>query len=170
MRPNRRITMNDLQIPNLPVIELGNLIKSYEKGEDGGGVVLWFHNGYGLSISWRYGTYGGLEGAVLHEDEEDLVYDTPITSDVVGWLDRDSLIELIKDVAALPIRKYTMATEAYKRYGKYGYNDEVDLELDKLCVTVPVSGFGKKAWIFSDNSSLVRDEDFVFENPRLAME
>ncbi len=57
--------MNELTSPNTPLTDadIADLIVSYEKGGDGGGVVLDFHNGYQLSVSWRPGTYGGLEGA-----------------------------------------------------------------------------------------------------------
>jgi hypothetical protein len=160
-----------LQISNLMTIDtLDDLIKSYEKGQDGGGVVLWFHNGYGLSVSWRLGTYGGLEGAVLHEEEGDLVYDTSVTCDVVGWLNRETLLDLIIDVAALPVRVHTEATRAYAKYGKYGYDEEADWELQTQCSTFVIgSPLGLKTWTFSDGSTLVLNEEMEFENPRLRM-
>ncbi len=159
-----------LQISNLMTIDpLDDLIKSYKKGQDGGGVVLWFHNGYGLSVSWRLGAYGGLEGAVVHEEERGLVYDTTVTGGVVGWLNRETLLDLIQDVAALPVRVHTEATRAYEKYGKYGYDEEADWELYRKCITVPVTDLGRKAWTFSDGSRLVLNEEMEFENPRLSM-
>lgn len=70
-------------------------------------VVIRFPNGYGASIietPWSY----GVELAVLtFEDgsnDYDLTYDTPITDDVMGWLDRDKLTDLLTQIKALPAR------------------------------------------------------------------
>lgn len=72
-----------------------------------------FRNGYGASVIKGTYTYGGPQGcwelAVLSWPEAtdsadgwELTYDTPITSDVVGWLSEDDVQELLHRVKALP--------------------------------------------------------------------
>jgi hypothetical protein len=69
-----------------------------------------FANGYGISAVRGIGTYGTDSGlwelAVLQfngpgwEDFE-LTYDTPITDDVIGWLDEAEVAAIAQRVAAL---------------------------------------------------------------------
>ncbi len=67
-----------------------------------------FDNGYGVSvIEDGYGYESGLlELAVLHQtptnDKSHLCYRTPITSDVIGWLDEDEVEAIIERIKALP--------------------------------------------------------------------
>ena len=63
-----------------------------------------YKNGYGVSVISSEFSYG-LELAVLRGDTKncEICYDTPITSDVCGHLDSETLAEIIKDVKALPI-------------------------------------------------------------------
>lgn len=65
-----------------------------------------FPNGWQANIirgPWSNGNEQGLfEAAVMHGDR--LVYDTPITDDVVGWLDVAGVLEFCQKVAALPPR------------------------------------------------------------------
>lgn len=74
-----------------------------------GGVQLKykFANGYGASVISGAYTYGGemglLELAVLGPDGR-LCYDTPITEDVIGYLDAEKAIEILKQIEALPRR------------------------------------------------------------------
>lgn len=67
-----------------------------------------FSNGYKVSVIKTKYSYGGFEGkyelAVLHPDVG-IVYDTPVTSDVEGWLSEDDVSRLMGEVAALPQRK-----------------------------------------------------------------
>ena len=62
-----------------------------------------YPNGYGVSIICHEFSYG-LELAVLKGTEEDaeICYDTPITSDVCGHLTLDQLNEIKEQVKALP--------------------------------------------------------------------
>lgn len=61
-----------------------------------------FTNGYGASvISDGYGGDRGLfELAVL--DRDGLCYNTPITSDVIGWQTAEQIAGLLRQIAALP--------------------------------------------------------------------
>lgn len=62
-----------------------------------------FTNGYGASVVRSSYSYGGSEGffelAVLRRGR--LCYDTPITSDVIGWLDAAAVVDLLDKIAAL---------------------------------------------------------------------
>tara|TARA_R110000868_G_C10689502_1_gene748177 strand:- start:90 stop:398 length:309 start_codon:yes stop_codon:yes gene_type:complete len=72
-----------------------------------------FDNNYGVSVIRGPYTYGGLKGlyelAVLYMDSElnesELVYDTPVTNDLVGHLTPDDVTRLMKQVSELPPRK-----------------------------------------------------------------
>ena len=63
-----------------------------------------YENGYGVSIISSEFSYG-LELAVLRGNKEnaEICYDTPITDDVCGHLNSETLAAIIKDVKALPI-------------------------------------------------------------------
>ena len=63
-----------------------------------------YENGYGVSIISSDFSYG-LELAILRGNGKnaEICYDTPITEDVCGHLNSDSLAAIIKDVKALPI-------------------------------------------------------------------
>ncbi len=65
-----------------------------------------FNNGYGVSIICNDFSYG-LELAVLkgNKEKHSLCYDTPITDDVIGHLDIESLNETINKVKKLPPTK-----------------------------------------------------------------
>ncbi len=62
-----------------------------------------FDNGYGASVVCNFGTYGAKDGlfevAVLKNGE--ICYDTPITSDVVGWLDFGGVADILNKIKAL---------------------------------------------------------------------
>ena len=68
---------------------------------------LFFENGYGVSIVRHSGSYGNRQGlfelAVLRgtAGDWDIAYDTPITGDVMGWLDPYDAANLALDVAQL---------------------------------------------------------------------
>ncbi len=76
-----------------------------------GGVAarLTFDNGYTASVVQGPGTYGGPEGlyelAVMHDGR--LVYDTPVTNDVAGYLTEGDVTEKLNEVACLPRRGTT---------------------------------------------------------------
>lgn len=66
--------------------------------------IFQFTNGYGASVIRSRQSYGGPEGfyelAVLKNGK--INYKTPITNDVVGWLDADEVEELLDKIKALP--------------------------------------------------------------------
>ncbi len=73
------------------------MLDSYHK-------IYRFDNGYGASVVSGPHTYGGNDGlfevAVLDSNGE-LCYDTPITEDVVGWLDFDGVADILNKIKSL---------------------------------------------------------------------
>ena len=71
---------------------------------DGVHAKLLFTNGYGVSIIKHEYSYGGPKGfyelAVINS-EGDVVYDTPITDDVIGWLTPKDITDLMIQVQDL---------------------------------------------------------------------
>lgn len=64
-------------------------------------VVYTFDNGYQASVIDHSSSYG-LEMAVMYDGE--IVYDTPITSDVVSYLSEEDLGAVLRAVSELPPR------------------------------------------------------------------
>lgn len=64
-----------------------------------------FGNNYGASVVCNDMSYGGSDGlfevAVL-DMRGDIVYDTPVTSDVVGFLDFAGVADLLVQIQNLP--------------------------------------------------------------------
>lgn len=62
-----------------------------------------FPNKYGASVVRGERTYGGVQGffelAVLHNGK--ITTDTPITTDVLGWLSDDEVLELLQRIESL---------------------------------------------------------------------
>jgi hypothetical protein len=81
-----------------------------------------FDNGYGASVATGYSTYGGDEGlwelAVIISNTPEwksprsanesfqIVYDTPITNDVLGYLTEGDVDDLLNQIESLPKREY----------------------------------------------------------------
>ncbi|AXB82309.1 hypothetical protein ACG98G_03145 [Megasphaera hexanoica] len=65
--------------------------------------IFQFENGYGASVIRNHLSYGGPEGfyelAVLKNGK--IIYDTPITNDVVGWLDKNDVADTLKQIEEL---------------------------------------------------------------------
>lgn len=89
------------------------LIDRYEREEINGiGYVFKFDNGRGASVIKNYWSYGvsmdKWELAVLRFDNEeapygcDLDYDTPITDDVLGFLDDAEVRDILGEIQKLP--------------------------------------------------------------------
>ena len=72
-------------------------------GMGGGMSRIEFDHGYGASIVCTPFTYGGDKGlyelAVLKDDE--LCYDTPITSDVIGYLRPEDVTDVMEKIQKL---------------------------------------------------------------------
>lgn len=64
-----------------------------------------FQNGYVASVVRHDFSYGGKQGlfevAVMDKDFN-ILYDTPITNDVVGHLSPDRLVKVLQDIKDLP--------------------------------------------------------------------
>ena len=77
------------------------------EGFTGEQAVHFFPNGYGVSIVRGPYTYGGKEGlwelaVLIGTDEEwELCYDTPITSDVIGGINKEEIDALLNQVEEL---------------------------------------------------------------------
>jgi len=84
----------------------GDLKFAPRGGGDGIAARLTFPNGYSASVVRGSGTYGAAEGlyelAVMHDGR--LVYDTPITDDVLGYLSEGDVTERLNEIAMLPRR------------------------------------------------------------------
>ena len=82
-----------------------------ELGTEGYGIraFIKFDNGYGVSVIRTKHSYGGAAGlyelAVLDQEGE-LCYNTPITSDILGWLKEDDVTEALQRIKALKMKKY----------------------------------------------------------------
>ena len=83
-------------------------IKLLTKHNNGVGLAIEFDNGYGASIVCHDFSYGGpfIEGknnlyelAVIHNG--DLCYDTPITSDVLGYLTMEEVNKTLEKIKKL---------------------------------------------------------------------
>ena len=65
---------------------------------------MMFENGLGVSVVSHTYSYGGKDGlfeiAVLDEDG-DLTYNTPVTNDVIGYLNPDEVTEIMEQVQKL---------------------------------------------------------------------
>ena len=63
-----------------------------------------FENGYGASVVRHEYSYGGKDGlyelAVLDSNGE-LIYDTPVTSDVIGYLRPEDVTEVMAKIQQL---------------------------------------------------------------------
>ncbi len=75
-------------------------------GAEFGGIMsrIHFENGYGASVVKTPMSYGGKNGlyelAVL-DSNGDLTYETPVTSDVEGYLSEDDVTRLLEQIQNL---------------------------------------------------------------------
>jgi hypothetical protein len=80
-------------------------------GTEGFGIraEIKFDNGYSASVIRTKGSYGGKDGlyelAVLDQEGE-ICYNTPITSDTLGWLKEDDVTAALQRIEALKMKKY----------------------------------------------------------------
>ena len=86
------------------------MLVSESKLFDGVQMLYRFENGYGASIVQHMHSYGGENGlwelAVIQWDRGekhwDFVYDTPVTDDVIGYLQWSTVTEILQDIKDLP--------------------------------------------------------------------
>lgn len=76
---------------------------------DGQQMEAHYPNGYGASVVQHGFSYGGgigkFELAVLRRNSDGdwpLCYTTPLTDDVIGWLDPEEVVLLLHQIARLP--------------------------------------------------------------------
>lgn len=89
---------------------LEKISKALENGSGDFQERVFFPNGRGVSIIRNEYSYGGRSGkfevGVLDADG-DLDYSTPVTDDVIGWLDVEGVLGVMKQVSDLPaVRPY----------------------------------------------------------------
>jgi len=95
--------MTDLMIRSLREEDVAKYEVKPHPTCNGTQVIFEFTNGYGASIVSTDFSYGGDEGkwelAVLKDGE--ICYDTPVTDDVIGYLEECEVIPLLAQIAAL---------------------------------------------------------------------
>jgi hypothetical protein len=79
-------------------------VKEIER--DGGKQWLYrFENGYGASVIRNVYSYGTELAVIVWDGEEwELTYETPVTNDVLGYLNPDTLLQALIKIAGLPKR------------------------------------------------------------------
>jgi hypothetical protein len=86
----------------------------------GSHLSVFFHNGYGCSVIRHQYSYGGREGlfeiGVLNS-EGHLVYDSPVTNDVIGWLTAQDVVAYMNVIASLPTRGHEIEQGEDVRHG-----------------------------------------------------
>ena len=63
-----------------------------------------FNNGFGVSVvshSYSYGGRDGLYEVAVLDSDDNLTYDTPVTSDVMGYLTEEDVTDVMKQVQEL---------------------------------------------------------------------
>lgn len=95
--------------------EMSDFLVDRRRKNGGFQLLFRFENGYGASVIKAPYSYGGVEDlwelAVIYyskaTDSFDytLRYDTPITDDVIGWLDDPHVVEYLREIKNLPPRK-----------------------------------------------------------------
>ena len=93
---------NEMSTPPKSFEEISILMVEHRMGGDC--VRLMFPNGYGASIVRFNGSYGYEKGLweVAVMTDRGPCYDTPITSDVIGYQSEAEVVELCKQIHALP--------------------------------------------------------------------
>ena len=97
---------------DLSLVQVAEVTDIIERQRSGGNqLIVRFSNGYGASIVNHAGSYD-TELAVITFNGKgvstfNLVYDTPVTNDVIGYIeDFDELNVYLTQIANLPVRGY----------------------------------------------------------------
>lgn len=102
------------------IIKVPNVFAGERVRNGGRQIVIRFPNGFGASVVQHSFSYGGDQGlwelAVLRTTSEDpwdieITYSTPITPDVIGWLDEADVIETLERIAQLPAAHHAARRE-----------------------------------------------------------
>lgn len=96
-------------------IMLASFLFQVREMDGGYGILVLFPNGYGADIVCHRRSIGGGDGlwevAVVtpkgYSGGFEIVYDTPVTNDVIGYLDEDEVIDILEDIKKLPPRSGT---------------------------------------------------------------
>jgi hypothetical protein len=76
----------------------------HPNGMDGVQARILFPNGYGASVVCNPFSYGGRDGlyeiAILNSEGR-ITYDTPITDDVIGYLNETQVTDILKQIQSL---------------------------------------------------------------------
>lgn len=86
----------------------GKLPESFTGDEAHYQKKYFYSNGYGASVIWNQNSYGAGEGlfevAVL-DASGFIVCDTPVTSDVCGFLNFGQVADVLQQIRNLPVRE-----------------------------------------------------------------
>jgi len=86
-------------------------IEFIERGQKYQHRIFKFDNSYGASLACSHRTYGGDDGLwelaiVVFESDDahdfDIVYNTPINNDVIGFLTYSNAMKIVRDIEHLP--------------------------------------------------------------------
>lgn len=95
--------MSDITVSD---ITLSEKFKKYSrKGNIDGQTLYKFPNGFGASIIFHTGSYGYEQGLCeigviywIDESRWNLTYETPVTNDVIGYLDSEQRDRTLEDI------------------------------------------------------------------------
>jgi len=95
--------LEEIENPKGTPLKYDNFEKYYVGAKGKGQWLFRFENNYGASVIKRFGSYGyeedKFELAVLYDDH--LTYNTPITDNVIGYLDNDEVLKLLEQIKDL---------------------------------------------------------------------
>ena len=126
--------MSDTILAPLPIEIEPWKTRAARIGLDNDQWIYRFPNGYGASVVCGPYTYGGEAGKyelgviVFSGDEFQLTYSTPVTDDVLGWLDIDDVAAKLAAIARLPADPSAYSREARDREEGRRRGERLELE------------------------------------------
>ena len=95
--------------------EMSDFLVDSRRKNGGFQLLFRFENDYGASVIKTPYSYGGVEdlwelaviyyGKATDPSDYELCYDTPITDDVIGWVDDPHVVGYLREIKDLPPRK-----------------------------------------------------------------
>lgn len=79
-------------------------LKETKHLHDGIQYIFQFDNGYGASVvrhKYSYGSESGLWELAVLDKEGEIAYNTPITIDVLGWLEWENVLDTLYAISQL---------------------------------------------------------------------